>query len=208
MLRRNAEVLTAATDIVKRWRGTVPHDVDERAERLRAELAGSRDVLLQHLGAAHRVTRSMERSSVSTGSVDLFYSNSVLQFMEPRDLKTLVREARRFLKPSGRCFHVVDCRDSHSQHDVRIPRLAYLAWPEPVWNLLTSRHLNYQNRWRMPQFVTLFEKADFTVRVVHSVADAEDVAYARRRFAGMARFGEMSPEEIATRRFVLTGGPA
>ena len=205
LLRRNAEVLAGATDIVKDWRGTVPRDVDERAERLRAGLDAPRDVLLKRLGVTVRVTRSMDRSEIGAASVDLFYSDSVLQFVDGRDLVALVREARRFLKPSGRCFHVVDCRDSHVQHDRRIPPLAYLAWPEPAWNLLTSRYLNYQNRWRMPQFAKLFESAGFRVSTVNPVVQAEDVEYVRRRLARAPRFRGMSPEEVATRRFCLTG---
>ena len=181
LLRRNAEVLAAATDIVKHWRGTVPARVDERAERLQGSLDRPREALLQHLGATVRVTRSMDRSEIDPASVDLFYSNSVLQFMEPGDLTTLVVHARRFLKSSGRCFHVVDCFDLHAHNDPRIPPLAYLAWPEPAWNLLTDRYLNYQNRWRMPQFRRLIESAGFSARILNPVVDAPDIAYVQRR---------------------------
>lgn len=208
LLRRNAEVLAGAADIVKGWRGTVPGDVQERAERLREGLDAPRDTLLERLGVTLRVTRSMDRSEIGAGSVDLFYSDSVLQFVDPRDLTVLVREARRFLKPSGRCYHVVDCRDSHAQHDSRIPPLAYLAWPEPAWNLLTSRYLNYQNRWRMPQFVKLFESERFRVRIADPEVHAEDVEYARRRLGGVKRLGSMSSKEVAVRAFCLTGGMA
>ena len=207
LLRRNAEVLAAAPDLVKRWRGTDPEGVEERAERLRATLDGPREMLPDRLGVTVRVIRSMDRDEIPSDSVDLFYTDSVLQFVDPLDLRALLGSARRFLKPSGKCFHVVDSFDNHARADARIPPLAYLAWPEPVWNLLTSRYLNYQNRWRMPQFVTLFEREAFSVRVANPVVDPEDLAYVRRRFAGMARFGEMSPAEIATRRFILTGGP-
>ena len=148
----------------------------------------------------------MDRSDVAPASVDLFYSDSVLQFMDPRDLAVLLREARRFLKPSGRCLHAVDCFDSHANRDARIPRLAYLAWPEPAWNLLTSRYLNYQNRWRMPQFLRLFESEGFGVQVLDPVLAPDDIAYAKRRFARTARFRDACLEDIATSQFVLTGG--
>ena len=140
--------------------------------------------------------------------MDLFYSNSVLQFMEPRDLTALIREARRFLKPSGGCFHVVDCHDFHASNDNRIPPLAYLAWPGPAWNLLTSRYLNYQNRMRMPQFVTLFEREGFSVHILGPVTDPEDMDNAERHLANADRFRDMAPEEVATRHFPLTGGTA
>ena len=208
LLRRSAEVLAAAPEVVKRWRGTVPGDVDARAERLRESLDAPRDVVLRRLGVTVRVTRSMDRSEIGAASVDLFYSDSVLQFVAPRDLTTLFRQSRRFLKPSGSFFHVVDCFDSHAKHDPRIPPLAYLAWPEPVWNLLTSRYLNYQNRWRMPQFVKLLEREGFRVRARNPVVRAADMAYAGRGLTGAARYGDMSPQEVAVSRFLLTGAVA
>ena len=208
LLRRSVEVLAVAPGVVKRWRGTVPGDVDARAERLRESLDAPRDVLVKRLGVTARVTRSMDRSEIGAASVDLFYSDSVLQFVAPRDLTALVRQSSRFLKPSGRLFHAVSAFDFHAQHDARVPPLAYLAWPEPAWNFVTSSYLNYQNRWRMPQFVALFEREGFRVRVLNPVVRADDIAYVRRRFTEAARFGDMPPEEIAVRRFLLTGARA
>ena len=208
LLRRNAEVLVAATDIVRRWCGTVPEDIEDRAARLRTSLDAPRDILLKRLGVTVRVTRSMDRSEIGSASVDLFYSDSVMQFVAGRDLMALVREARRLLKPSGRCFHWVDCFDSHSRTDARVPKLAYLRWPEPAWSLLTSRYLNYQNRWRMPRFVTLFESEGFRVRTFRTVVHADDLAYVKRRLAHTARFEDMAPDDIAASRFLLTAGVA
>ena len=61
----------------------------------------------------------------------------------------------------------------------------------------------------MPRFVTLFESEGFAVRALRPVVVAEDLAYARRRLARLARLAclkDMSPEDIATRSFLLTGG--
>lgn len=193
---------------MKRWRGSVPEDVGERAVRLRGCLDGPPETLPERLGVSVPVTRSMDRSGIGSASVDRFYSDSVLQFMELRDLTALVRQARRFLMPSGRCFHFVACVDSNIDRDARIPPLANLVWPEPAWNLLTSRYLSYQNRWRMPRFVTLFEREGIAVRAVGRVVDAEHLAYARRRLDRLARFREMSLADLATRSFLLIGGPS
>ncbi len=205
LLRRNAEVLAASTDIVKRWRGSVPEGVDERAERLCGSLDGTPETLLERLGVSVRVTRSMDRSEISSGSVDLFYSDSVLQFMEPRDLTTLVRQAHRFLKPSGASFHVIDCSDLHAANDRRIPRLAYLTYPDALWKLLTSRYLNYQNRLRMPQFAELFDREGLASEVVNPVLSPEDVEFTSRHLARDRRFRSMSAEDIAVRSFWLKG---
>ena len=205
ILQRNAEVLARGSGLIKCWRGCVSEAVEARADELLRSLPCAPEMLLKRLGVVIRVTRSMDRPEMSSASVDLFYSDSVFQFMEPRDLAALVREARRFLKPSGRCLHVVDCSDSHAGNDARIPRLAYLRWPEPVWNLLTSRYLNYQNRWRMPRFVALFDREGFQVRTLDPVAHPEDVAYVKRHFVGASHLAGASLEDIATSRFLLAG---
>ncbi len=204
LLRRNAEVLAASTGVVKGWRGTDPSRVDERAERLKPVLEGPWPALLEHLGVEVRVTRSMERPELAPDSVDLFYSDSVLQFVDPRDIAALLRHARRFLRPSGRSFHVIDCVDGHAR-DPRVPRLAYLAYPELVWRAMTSKYLNYQNRLRMPEFAELFRREGLPSRIGDPVVCAEDVEYARTHLARDRRFGGMRPDEIATRRFWLTG---
>ena len=139
--------------------------------------------LLERLGVNVQVTRSMDRSEIGSASVDLFYSDSVLQFMEPRDLTTLVRQALRFLKPSGVSFHVIDCSDLHAANDRRIPRLAYLTYPDALWKLLTSRYLNYQNRLRMPQFAELFDREGLASEVVSPVLSPEDVEFTSRHLA-------------------------
>ena len=208
LVRYNARTSRAWTGIVKRWVGVDPDAVDERAERLRRDAARPWPGLLASLGVTMRVARSMDRSETESDSVDLFYSDSVLQFMEPGDLETLAREARRFLKASGVSYHVIDCFDLHARKDGRIPRLAYLAWPEPAWRLMTSRYLNYQNRLRMPEFAALFACHGLPSRVTHAIVDAEDLDYARRRLAHHARFAGMTPEEIAARSFRLTSVPA
>ena len=204
LLRYNARVLVASADTVKRWSGTEPEAVDERAARLERSLDRTWPELLESLGVTVRVMRSMDRSDLEPRSVDLFYSDSVLQFVAPDDLETLIAQARRFLKPAGASFHVIDCSDFHVRKDGRIPPLAYLAWPEFVWKLLTSRYLNYQNRLRIAQFADLFARHGLRSQVTHPIVEAEDMEYARRHLAGHARFGGMTVEEIATRGFRLT----
>ena len=204
LLRYNARVLVASRASVKRWSGTEPEAVDERAARLERSLDRTLPDLLEALGITVRVTRSMDRSDLASRSVDLFYSDSVLQFVEPGDLETLIAQARRFMKPTGVSFHVVDCSDFHAQKDERIPPLAYLVWPEFVWLLLTSRYLNYQNRLRMPQFCDLFARHGLRSQITRPIVATEDVEYARRHLARHARFGGMTVEEIAARSFRLT----
>lgn len=207
LLRRNADVLASCPEIVKRWRGTDPARVDERAGRIRDVLDDPWPALLEHLGVRVRVTRSMDRSELEPASVDLFYSDSVLQFTDPGDIATLVRAARRFLKPSGRSFHVIECVDLHARNDPRIPRLAYLAYPDLIWCLMTSKYLNYQNRLRMPEFAEIFRREGLPSRVDCSVVSAEDLEYARRHLAHDRRFDRMRPEETAVSSFWLTGTP-
>ena len=205
LLRRNAEVLASLNGAVKRWRGTDPGRVDERAERLRENLDLPRPAFLEYLGVTTHVTQSMDRSEHETDSVDLFYSDSVLQFVVPADLTALVREARRFLKPSGLSFHVIDCCDMHAGTDRRIPRLEYLTYSDGMWRVMTSRYLNYQNRLRMPQFVELFDREGLSSEAVNPVLRPEDAEFARRRLARDPRFQGLSVEGIAVRGFCLKG---
>lgn len=203
LLGANLGLATELAAIVERWPG-----VDRAAVRRRAlELGALRDagleVQLEALGVRHTVTRGTARTELADRSVDLFYSNSVLQRVVPRDLDRLLAESARFLRPGGQSFHIVDSKDFHAITDRRVPEIAYLAWGDVSWKALTSRYLNYQNRLRAPQFVELFERAGLAATVTDEQVSDANVRFVRERLARDPRYADMAPEQVAVTRFEL-----
>lgn len=191
---------------VASWTADEPA-VRERAAALARLAADPRVDIMRTLSATYHVTSSMRRESLQSCSVDLFYSDSVMQRIEPSYLASLLSETRRALSAGGQTHHVIDCKDFHAIDDARVPELAYLRPSERAWRLCTSRYLNYQNRLRLPQMVAIFERAGFEVRTLAERRTEANLAFARAELAHLPAWRELSPEELAVSRFELVGTP-
>jgi SAM-dependent methyltransferase len=95
-------------------------------------------------------------------SVDMVYSNSVLEHVTPVDLPKLLRESWRVLKANGVMVHAVACNDHYAHFDSRISFINYLQYSESDWALWNCA-LNYQNRLRACDFITAAEQSGFEV---------------------------------------------
>lgn len=204
LVRSVARAAVNVAPIVARWSGDAD-GVAARAAALASAAADETHDILELLGAEYTATASMSRAGIADDSVDLFYTDSVVQRFVPSDLAALLGEVRRVLAPNGATHHVVDCKDFHAIDDKRIPELGYLTPGSRRWGLMTSRYLNYQNRLRMPQLVDAFESAGFTVRTLEERRTPENLEFARTQLAGHGLWGHLDPEAVAVSRFELVG---
>lgn len=186
-----------------RWSAVDPVLARVRAAELERIDTQDLEELLGRIDASYHVGTSFERPELEEGSCDLFFSDSVLQRVRPDGLETLVRESRRFLAPTGRQHHVIDCKDFHSITDARVPELAYLRYAPRLWDAMTSTYLNYQNRWRKSDFVDLFGRFGMGSELFGVLRREENVRWLRER-AHTLRLGRVEPlEEVAVTRFEL-----
>lgn len=136
--------------------------------------------------------------------VDLFYSDSVLQRMKPNDLRSYAERSKSV--GSEICFHEhrIDCNDFFSiQRKHIMPALYYLTIPDVIWETITAKRLNYQNRLRMPEFVQVFEQAGWSTRTDMEVTRDEYIEYVvenRQKIKAMNRY---PAEEVAIAHFLL-----
>ena len=90
---------------------------------------------------------------------DMFYSDSVLQRFKISDLREYIVSTLSLSNNESFHYHKVDCKDFFSIRNQKIPQLYYLRVNNFVWETLTCRKLNYQNRLRIFDFVLLFERS-------------------------------------------------
>lgn len=105
-------------------------------------------------------------------SVDVVFSNSVLEHVPPRVIEDCLREAYRILKPGGIVLHSVNCGDHYAYFDRTIHQLHYLKYSDRAWKKWDNAFL-YQNRLRAVDFVRMTERAGFTIEVDTSRAKPE-----------------------------------
>jgi SAM-dependent methyltransferase len=95
-------------------------------------------------------------------SLDLVYSNSVLEHVYPSVLNGIMRESYRLLKTDGLILHAVACNDHYAHFDETISFINYLRFSEREWKLW-SNDINYQNRLRASDFLKSATAAGFEI---------------------------------------------
>lgn len=109
---------------------------------------------------------SGDRLPVEAGSVDLILSKSVLEHVAPGDVRDLLADQARALRPGGVAVHLIDLRDhTHIDGDdgANGDWLEALQWPEPLFRAMFSRRATAINRLRLPEWRGLFSAAGLEI---------------------------------------------
>ncbi len=128
-------------------------------ERL-AHLRGANDFedFCSRSGIEYRAPADATATTLATGSVDVVFSNSVLEHVTKEALDALMQETRRILRPGGLAIHSVNCGDHYAYFDRGISQINYLRYTERQWRLWNN-DLQYQNRLRPDDFLASAERA-------------------------------------------------
>jgi SAM-dependent methyltransferase len=116
--------------------------------------------ILERCGARYLTEGLQSLRQIESGSVDLIFSQAVLEHVRRKDFLATQRECRRILKPGGVCSHRVDLRDHLGG------ALNNLRFSERVWESeFFARSGFYTNRISFAQMPSLFSEAGFQVEL-------------------------------------------
>lgn len=134
------------------------------------------------------------RTDLPSDSVDLVFSNSVLEHVPPDAITALYTEARRILVPGGLMFHSVNCGDHYAYVDRNLHQLHYLQYSDRAWAFWNNAFL-YQNRLRAHRFVDDASAAGFEIVLDTGTAREENLK--RLQAMRVAReFAQVPPERL------------
>lgn len=91
-------------------------------------------------------------------SVDLVYSNAVLEHVPEKVVVDLTIESKRILKPLGKAYHLIGLHDHYVSVDKSISRVNFLQYSETMWAFFVKNKISYHNRLREKQFFDIFKK--------------------------------------------------
>jgi SAM-dependent methyltransferase len=158
-------------------------------------IAGCRNIdqILERCQARY-LTKGLESlKRIETKSVDLIFSQAVLEHVRKREFLDTMRECRRILKPGGVCSHQVDLRDHLGG------ALNNLRFSERIWESeLFATSGFYTNRIYYSQMLSLFVQAGFRADVV-GVRRWAALPTARSRLA--KQFKHVPDEELCISEF-------
>lgn len=112
----------------------------------------------------YRAPADATSTSLPASSVDVVYSNSVLEHVPGPAIEAMFSESLRILKPGGVMFHSVNCGDHYAYVDRSINQLHYLQFSDEDWAPWNNEFL-YQNRIRAKEFPRMARAAGFVVEL-------------------------------------------
>jgi SAM-dependent methyltransferase len=190
------ERLGAHVDLIARTARAPAGEVAERQARL---LAGLRrgDSIESATGGAieYHAPSDASRTGLPASSLDVVFSNSVLEHVPEAVIEACFVEAMRIVVPGGVVFHSVNCGDHYAYTDRSIDQLHYLQYSDEAWAKWNNAFL-YQNRLRAIDFTRMAKRAGFAIELDTS----KPRPHRLERLARMRidpRFSRYSPEQLA-----------
>lgn len=142
----------------------------------RSVASGALDLTACSAGAVrYHAPADAAATGLPAGSVDVIFSNSVLEHVPGPVIDAIFAEGRRVLAPTGLMFHSVNCGDHYAYTDRAINQLHYLQFDEARWQRWNNAFL-YQNRLRAIDFITAAERAGFRIALNTATARPERLA--------------------------------
>ena len=136
------------------------------------------------------------KSGLPDDSIDLVYSNAVLEHVPESVIHDLTIETKRVLRQNGVAFHAIRLHDHYVSFDKNISKVNFLRYPESMWRFFVKNKISYHNRLREKQFIEIFESHGGKIQMRDNETDPQDLEVLKtmkvdRRFSGMP------PEELA-----------
>lgn len=112
----------------------------------------------------YRAPADAAATALPDESLDVVFSNDVLEHIPQPVLTAIFAEAWRILRPGGITFHAVNCGDHYAYSDNRISQLNYLRYSDGDWAKWNNAFL-YQNRLRAVDFTDMAREAGFAIEL-------------------------------------------
>jgi SAM-dependent methyltransferase len=144
-------------------------------------------------------------TGLPSGSIDVVYSNSVLEHLPLDTLRAIMRESLRILKPSGLCIHSANCGDHYAYFDRKITAINYLQYSSKRWRLWNNSLL-FQNRLRPQDFLEIAENEGFCI-ILAKFKSKPELLRAISEMKIAPEFSRYPPDQLACTSIDFVGRP-
>jgi hypothetical protein len=162
--------------------------------------------LLQIARIHYRAPADATRTGLPHRSIDVVYSNSVLEHVPADVILGIMQESCRVLKSGGLSIHSVNCGDHYAYFDSTITPINYLQFSERAWCKWNNSIL-YQNRLRPSDFLQQAEKAGLRI-VLKKYRPRQELLSALGKLRISPEFSHYPMEELAAICIDFAGLPS
>jgi len=119
--------------------------------------------LLNFCGIDYLAPADAAMTALPANSVDYHISYNVFEHISPANLRKILKEAGRIIKPDGMLIHRIDYSDHFAYADETISKINFLQFTDKQWQKIASNRYMYANRLRIDDFENLFDCAGYTI---------------------------------------------
>jgi hypothetical protein len=160
------------------------------------QLATGLDDMLCRAHIEYHAPADATRTGLPDRTVDVVYSNSVLEHVPAQVIAKLMTETRRVLRAGGIALHSVNCGDHYAYFDQRVTQINYLRYSSAAW-WLWNNDLQYQNRLRADDFLEMARGAGLEV-ILNKQRPRSELLASFASFPVAAEFRHYSREQLCT----------
>jgi SAM-dependent methyltransferase len=155
------------------------------------------DEACEKLGVVYLAPCDCRRLPLEDASIDVITSHMVLEHIAPEIIADIYIESSRVLRPGGLMCHIIDNSDHWQHRDPGISPLNFLRYPEWLFRLTCVNDLDYQNRLRHSEHVTIMTDHGFEIVSANRDIDGGSLqALSTMRVSD--KFARFEPDDLAT----------
>ncbi len=164
--------------------------------------------LREYYGIDYRAPQDAASTGLRDGTIDCVVAFNTLEHIPQSELKGILAECRRVLKPDGLMLFRIDYQDHYSYSDESIPAYNFLRYSDRTWRFFNP-YLHYQNRLRHPDYVAAFQEAGLAVLHQKRIGPTDEDLKQVQGLGLAAGFRRYTVDELAVRGalFVLRPDP-
>jgi SAM-dependent methyltransferase len=192
MAERSSKISAAAVDPDHR------REIEQRLNHLGQELVrtGEPNEILQSCNIHYHAPSDAAQTGLPNQSVDLVFSNTVLEHVPLPEVDLLLRESARILRRDGFMVHLIDPGDHFSHTDGSVSAINFLRFSEDEFAKYNTAFM-YQNRLRASEWRDLIEHHQFEIVHWRTTVDSRSLRQLPS-FPLNASFSHFASEDLCT----------
>lgn len=136
--------------------------------------------------------------------VEIIFSRFVLEHVTPSDLKRMHEHFKSSLPKNSLIVHFISPSDHRAYSDNNLSLQDFLKYSQEKWDSIQTR-FDYHNRWRLPQYLNLFQSLDYTIEHL-SYDNPENSSITFEKFKSLKihqDFSMFSDEELTAGNIIV-----
>jgi SAM-dependent methyltransferase len=166
---------------------------------------GDLGVFLKFIHTDYMAPADARQLPLADSAFDLHFSYAVFEHVPPAEIRAILKEARRVLRPGGLVLHSIDLSDHFAYGDESITKINFLQFNDREWNRWAGNQYMYHNRLRAADVFRLFEECGLRVTRKAQTLDERSLCELKRGFPLDSQFAGIAPEDLAITNVSVMG---